>query len=219
MALVSLAIALPLGLSACGGGGERQDEGIEAGEYTVRVVNADFDRVQSLGKTTTMKLDIENGGAETIPDLAVTVTVLGEEGESSRDAFAYRDPQANLNRHERPIWILEPGYPTLVGEPLGGATTASSRTYSFGELASGETARVRWRLTPVKVGRYRLRYEINADIYGVGEIESADGGAASGVITTRIKQAPEQLRVDDRGRVVPAGRPAANRSTAGRPSE
>lgn len=205
--LATLAILAPAGLIACGGGGERQDAGIESGDYTVRVVDAELERVQRLGKPTQMRLAVENSGSETIPDLAITVKVLGEEGEDSRDAFAYRDPQRNLNRHDRPIWIVEPGYPTLRDDPvLGSAETASARTFAFGELPAGETAEAIWQLTPVKAGNYRLRYEVSPDIYGVGEIEAEGGGAPTGVVATRILRAPQQLRVDERGRVVPAGR-------------
>lgn len=208
MVLATLAALSSGTLLACGGGGggERQDAGIPEGDYTVRILDANLERAQRLGKATQMRLGVRNTGNETIPDLAVTVIVLGEQGEASRDAFAYRDPQQNLNRHERPIWILEPGYPVLAGERvLGSARTASARTFSFGELPAGETAEAIWKLTPVKAGRYRLRYEVNLDIQGAGQIEAEGGGSASGVVAARIKPAPQQLRVDQRGRVVRAG--------------
>lgn len=192
---------LAFGLASCGGG-ERQDAALEEGDYEVKIVDADFEPVQQLGETTMMGLDIENTGSEAIPNLAVTVKVLGEEGENARDAFAYRDPQRNLNRHDRPIWILDLGYPTLKGTPLGSSRTASARTFAFGELAAGEKAEALWRLTPVKAGNYRLTYEVSPDIYGVGTIEAAGGGAPSGRLPVRIRPLPRQLRVDDRGRVV-----------------
>lgn len=203
-ALIALAgvAALAFGVTACGGGEGRQDEGLEDATYSVDVLDAAFPEVQRLGKTVDLGLDIENTGEEAIPNLAVTVFVLGEEGENARDAFAYRDPQKNLNRHDRPIWILEPGYPTLRDDPvLGNAGTASARTFAFGELEPGETAEAVWRLTPVRPGSYRLSYVITPDLYGVGEVEAEDG-AASGTLSARIRRAPEQLRVDDRGRVV-----------------
>lgn len=201
MALAALAV-LTLGLTACGGG-ERQDGALEEGDYTVKIVDASLDPVQRLGDTTMMGLDIENTGSETIPNLAVTVKVLGEEGENARDAFAYRDPQRNLNRHDRPIWIVDLDYPALKGDPvMGSARTASARTFAFGELAAGETAEAIWQLTPVKAGTYRLSYEVSPDIYGVGTIEAEGGGSPSGQLPVRIRPQPQELRVDEVGRVV-----------------
>lgn len=204
LTVLAVLAVLSLGLAACGGG-ERQDGALEEGDYAVKIVNASFDPVQQLGDTTLMGLDIENSGAETIPNLAVTVKVLGEEGENARDAFAYRDPQRNLNRHDRPIWILDLDYPTLKGDPTMGtasARTASARTFAFGELAPGETAEAIWQLTPVKSGNYRLKYEISPNIFGVGTIEAEGGGSPSGRLAVRIRPQPEQLRVNDLGRVV-----------------
>lgn len=204
-ALVTLGAfsALLFGLAGCGGGGERQDANAADGDFTVRIVDAELKPGQRLGQTTTMGLAVENTGDDEIPNLAVTVKVLGEEGENARDAFAYRDPQRNLNRHDRPIWILAPGYPTLKSDRvLGGATTASARTFAFGALPAGETADVIWKLTPVKVGNYRLSYEVSADIFGTGTVTEEGGGAPGGQLVARIRQAPQQLRVNERGRVV-----------------
>jgi hypothetical protein len=203
--LVGLAAmaAIALGLAACGGGGERQDAAAADGTYEVRIIDAKLKPIQQLAQRQTMELSLENTGDEDIPDLTVTVKVLGREGEESRDAFAYRDPQKNLNRHDRPIWIVTPGYPTLKSDPvLGDATTASARTFAFGPLPAGERADVIWELTPVKVGSYRLSYEVSPNIYGTGTITEEGGGAPAGRLPVRIRQAPQQLRVNERGRVV-----------------
>jgi hypothetical protein len=203
LATLGASFALLFGAVGCGGGGERQDAAAVQGDLTIKIVDAELAPVQQLGQDTTMGLAIENAGGEEIPDLTVTVKVLGEQGENARDAFAYRDPQRNLNRHDRPIWILAPGYPTLRSEPtLGSAGTPSSRTFVFGPLAAGDTAEAIWKLTPVKAGRFRLSYEVSADLYGTGNIEEQGGGAPGGVLTAHVRPQPQHLRVNDRGRVV-----------------
>jgi hypothetical protein len=58
--------------------------------------------------------------------MSVTVN-LPEEG--STLAFAYRDPQPGLASPQRPVWVLEEGYPKLAGTVgRGGAATANRRT-------------------------------------------------------------------------------------------
>lgn len=202
LATLGASSALLFGLAGCGGD-ERQDANALEGDFSVRIADAELAPVQQLGKTTKMGLAVENTGDAEIPNLAVTVKVLGKEGESARDAFAYRDPQRNLNRHDRPIWILTPGYPTLKSDPtLGSAGTASARTFAFGALPAGETADIIWKLTPVKSGNFRLSYEVSADLFGAGTVTEDAGGAASGKLLARIRQAPQELRVNGRGRVV-----------------
>ena len=151
-----------------------------------------------------MRLGIENTGAETIPNLAVTVKLMGEEGENSRQAFSYRDPQVNLASPDRPVWILDLGYPTLAGDRiLNSAGTPSPRTFAFGELEPGEVAEALWRLTPVKAGNHRISYEVSPDIFGVSSIEDESGAMPAGEFAVRVLQRPQELRVTGDGRVVP----------------
>ncbi len=191
-------------MAGCGGGGERQDAGATEGDFEVAIVKSDFAPVQRLAKTRMMRVGVENSGAETIPNLAITVKLLGEEGENARQAFGYRDPQKNLSLPDRPVWVLDLGYPTLAGsDVLGGAGTASPRTFAFGELEPGETAEAVWRLTPVKAGSYRISYEVSPDIYGVGSITDSSGGVPEGQFAVRVLKGPERQRVTGDGRVVP----------------
>ena len=199
----TFAAALGLGLIACGGGGERQDAALEEADYSIDFVKAEFPRVQRLAKTTHLRLGIENTGAEVIPNLAVTVKLTGEQGENARQAFSYRDPQENLALRDRPIWILDLGYPTLAGGELGGSSTPSPRTFAFGELAPGEVAEAVWQLTPVKVGNYSLTYEASPDLHGVGNLTAVGDTEPIGNFRVRVRQRPEQLRVTGDGRVVP----------------
>lgn len=204
---LALALALLLVAGAgCGGGAERQDAEAEAGEYEVAVVEEHLEPEQRLAKTTKMRLGVRNTGAEDIPNLTITVKMLGREGRDSNQAFAYRDPQPNLARPDRPIWTVDSGYPRVDGAPAeGSAVSASPRTFQFGELPAGETARVTWRMTPVKAGSYRMTYEIAGDLYGTGRITDRQGDPPRGQLATRIREAPQRLRVTGDGRVVPIG--------------
>ncbi|HZJ29099.1 MAG TPA: hypothetical protein VFD37_03810 [Solirubrobacterales bacterium] len=208
-ALPACAIALfaVLGLLGCGGGGERQDVEADAGQFDARVVNAEIEPVQRLAKTNFMRMGIRNTGAETIPNLSVTVTLLGAEGEEAREAFQYRDPQSNIERPDRPVWIMDREFPIRLGAGESGAAgTPNPRTFAFGELEPDRVARIVWKLTPVKPGNYRIAYEVAPDIYGTGTISDERGEMPGGRLAARILKAPQRLRVTDDGRVVPIAR-------------
>jgi hypothetical protein len=70
---MGIVIALSVvGMAACGGG-ERQDEDEQEGEFPVEVVSAEFAPKQRLAQTSELTLMVRNSGDESIPDLAVTV--------------------------------------------------------------------------------------------------------------------------------------------------
>jgi hypothetical protein len=98
-----------LGLAACGGGPERQDEDEPEGEFPVAVVDAQFPNRQRLAETTDLKLGIENTGTEQIPNLAVTIFLddgggAVSTGAGGQGSFSTRIDQpglANPNRRSR----------------------------------------------------------------------------------------------------------------------
>ena len=109
------------------------------GDYPVEVLAADFAAKQTIAETYDLKLAVRNSGDETIPAMAVTINLPGE---GSTLAFDYRDDQVGLARPQRPVWVLEEGYPKLAGTVgRGGAGTANKRTFNFGEVKAGDSRR------------------------------------------------------------------------------
>ena len=127
------------------GDGQRQDANEPDGEFPVAVAAAKFPTDQRLAQTTDLQLAVENTGDETIPDLAVTIFRRRRGGGGS---FSIRTDQPGLANPNRPVWILENGYPKQLepGEDVadldprpGGASAAQTNTFSFGPLDAGDS--------------------------------------------------------------------------------
>jgi hypothetical protein len=86
---MGLGVALScIGLIACGGGGERQDEDEPEGTFPVAITKAEFPNRQRLAQTSNLVLAVRNEGTETIPDLAITINTFrqGEEAPTADEA-------------------------------------------------------------------------------------------------------------------------------------
>jgi hypothetical protein len=181
-------VAVAASLVACGGSSPSSGE-TPGGSYPVEVTDASFPRVQRLGQTSLLRLGMRNGGEETIPALIVTIGIEGRQGRDSSLPFGIRDPQPELASPDRPVWVLAETYPRFAGSSQpGGATTVNPKTFDFGPLDPGETTEAVWKLSAVKAGRYKLRYEV--------------GGEPAGSFTARITPALPETEVNDRGEVV-----------------
>jgi hypothetical protein len=192
-------------LSACGGGGARQDENEPEGKFPVSIVTAEFPTRQRLAESTFLRLGVRNTGRKTVPGLAVTISIAGKEGEASVRPFSIRDPQVGLAVPDRPVWILENGYPRLAGSSLpAGAQTANVKTFDFGPLKEGKTVEAIWKVTAVKPGNYKLTYRIDAGLNGKAKAVTADG-LPVGSFAVQISNVPPQTRVNDKGEVVEIG--------------
>lgn len=210
-ALIGVLAALLFGavLAACGGGGERQDENEPEAEFPVEVRAAKFPPRQRLAETNDLILEVENRGDETIPDLAVTIWTGDQKADGS---FNVRSEQEGLADPNRPVWILEHNYPKLLEagitrgeldeEPTAGAETAATDTYAFGELPPGESVEAVWRVTPVQVGTYTVRYEVAGGIDGKARAVTADGSPVAGEFVVTISSKPPRTRVTESGEVV-----------------
>lgn len=195
--------SLAVGFLACGDSGERQDANEPSGTFPVEIVTSEFPPRQRLAETSLLKLGVKNTGEKPLPTLAITISIGGQQGEDSVKPFSVRDPQEGLALPDRPVWILENGYPKLTGssDPAG-AQTANEKTFAFGALAPGETTEAIWRLTSVKPGDYTLRYEVDAGLTGKAKAETADGSHPQGSFVVKITDVPPQTRVNDQGQVV-----------------
>jgi hypothetical protein len=199
----SLAAALALSLSACGGDESSSDASETAGNYPVKIVNAQFPAEQRLGETTLLRLGVRNTGRKALPALTVTISVGGEEGRNSSLPFGYRDPQPGLAQPYRPVWALSANYPKANGSSeRAGAETSSPKTFAFGPLKPGATTEAVWKLSAVKTGSFDLLYEVGAGLGGTAKAETAPGTEAGGSFATRITEVPPETEVTDNGEVV-----------------
>lgn len=198
----ALVVALTALLGACGGSEEPQGAGEQAGDYPVRVVDAQFPSRQRLAQTSLMRLGLRNAGAERIPALVVSVGIAGVEGERSVQPFSIRDPQPDLSLPYRPVWVLEEGYPREAGARDSSAETSDQRTFDFGPLEAGETTEAVWKATAVRAGDFELRYRVEAGLGGKAKAVSPGGGPVRGSFPVRVSAEPPETRVNDRGEVV-----------------
>lgn len=196
-------------MSACGGGGERQDVDEPSGDFPVEVTTARFPANQRLAETSDLELAVENIGDEQIPDLAVTICVDSCEADGP---FSLRSDQSGLASPNRPVWILEQDYPKLLepgisaneldDEPSAGAEAAQTNTFSFGAVAPGDELAAVWRVTPVRGGTYTVNYKLAAGLTGKAKATTADGSPAEGSFVVTIATKPPQATVDQNGKVV-----------------
>jgi hypothetical protein len=202
-------MAIALAISACGGDEERQDANEPSGEFPVAVNEASFPADQRLAKASDLRLEIENVGDELVPNLAVTI-YTGEE--KAGGSFSVRSEQAGLADANRPVWILENGYPKLAPEgdstkdldaaPSAGAAAAQTDTFAFGPLEAGGSKDIVWRVTPVVAGDYTVNYELAAGLSGKARAVDDAGEPAAGDFRVTISDEPPRARVDAGGQVV-----------------
>lgn len=183
-----------------------------AGEYPVEVVRASFEPRQTVSRTYDLTLSVKNTGDERIPAMS---TVINLPGRDSTLAFAYADPQPGLAYDQRPVWVLEEGYPRRDGRVTprvnGGAGTSSSRTFNFGAVEPGEIAGMIWRVTAARPGSYKVSYAISAGLGGDAVAVDAGGEQPFGLLPARITALARLTRINDKGKVVPLS-PAEQRS-------
>jgi hypothetical protein len=195
---------LTAGLVACGGNDSPSAGSAEtAGDFPVEVVRAEFPTAQRLGETSLLRLDVLNSGKGTVPALTVTISVGGEEGETSSLPFAIHDPQPGLAQPDRPVWVLADKYPRLAGssEPAG-AQSANQKTFDFGPLKPGRTVEAIWKLSAVKEGGFTLLYTLDAGLGGEAKAVTRGGTEPGGSFKVRISAETPNTIVTDSGEVV-----------------
>jgi hypothetical protein len=196
------ALAIAASLAACGESASDADE--PEGKYEVKVVKASFPTEQDLGQTALMKIAVRNTGDKTVPTAGITISIAGEEGQSSSLPFGIRDPQPDLAQPDRPVWVVAEGYPKLSGETTkrGGATSSSRKTFDFGALKPGKTVEGIWKLSAVKAGRFTVLYAVDAGLGGKAKAETDSGVAPGGTFKVQVTDATPDVEVNDSGEVV-----------------
>jgi hypothetical protein len=201
VAAAALAAVLALSIAACGEPSSDANE--EEGTYRVQVTQASFPTEQHLGQTYLLELAVRNTGDKAIPALTVNVSIKGEEGEGSTLPFGIRDPQPELAQPDRPVWVLAEHYPKFAGSSAaGGAGTSNPKTFDFGALKKGVTAKLVWKLSAVRTGNYTLLYGIEAGLSTKTKAETGGGVAPGGSFSVKISSAERDTEVNDSGEVV-----------------
>jgi len=187
----------------------RQDENEVEADYPVEVTIAEFPTRQRLAETTDLELAFRNIGDEDIENLAVTIYTGDEKADGS---FNIRSEQQGLADPNRPVWILENDYPKLLEQgtsskeldtaPTAGAESASTDTYTFGELPVDETIHTVFRVTPVQGGTYTVHYEVAAGLDGKARAVTESGEPIEGEFVATISTKPPAARVTESGDVV-----------------
>jgi len=173
-------------ISACGGGGERQDANETSGTFKVDMT-ATFPKKQSLAENQTFSLRVVNRSTETIPNLTATV-----------DGFYDRSTQVGESDPQQAVWIVD--------HPPYGGVTALVNTYALGPLPKGQAKTFTWRVTPMEAGRHTVHYRVDASLYGKSTAELADGGEPKGKIKVDIDGDASLTAVDPKtGEVVVTG--------------
>jgi hypothetical protein len=195
-------VAVAALLAACGGESS-SDANEPGGTYRATVTAASFPTEQNLGQTSLLRLGVRNDGDRTIPALAITIGIAGEEGTNSSLPFGIRDPQVGLAQSDRPVWVLASTYPRLAGssEP-GGTSTSNPKTFDFGPLKPGETTNAVWKLSAVRAGKYTLLYRVDAGLSGKAKAKTDGDVAPGGTFVTEITQDLPETEVTDDGQVV-----------------
>ena len=170
-------------VSGCGGG-ERQDADEPNGKWTVDVVDASFPTKQRLAEQAELRVRVRNADSKPMPNVAVTV-----------DGFSRRSEQPGLADPSRPVWVIDDG-------PRGGVT-AYTNTWALGKVKAGETKDFVWKVTPVKSGRFEVKYRVAAGLDGKAKAVLAGGDRPAGSFEVSVSREPDQSRVDpDSGEVV-----------------
>jgi hypothetical protein len=195
-----------LGVLASGCGEAQRDAHEPAHRYTVEVVRARFPAKQAIARDTKLALVVRNAGAQTIPNVAVTL-----------DSFYYTSDYPHLAARKKPVWIVNTGPGTVPRRPVyteevnppGGGETAFVNTWALGALAPGASRSFVWRVTPVKAGVHAVHYTVAAGLDGKSRARLAGGGLPAGTFLAQIAPAPPPTHVNpETGHIVAGPNPA-----------
>jgi hypothetical protein len=188
----------------------------QTSDLTLSVQNSGDETIPDLAITIFTESNTDTGsggGTDTTATDTTTETEATGTGEATpgaapvpaaSGAFSVRSQQPELAIPSRPVWILEQGYPKLVGQTSSaGAETSATDTFSFGPLEEGDTRDIVWRVTPVQAGTYTIHYRVAAGLQGKAVAVTQDGSVPEGQFVVQISDVPPQTRVDDSGKVVP----------------
>ena len=171
----------------------------------MKVLHASFPTKQAMARPSSLKLQVRNTGAHTVPNVAVTI-----------DSFSYTSNYPELAASKRPIWVIEEGPGTPAKAPVqsqavsppGGGQTAYVNTWALGPLAPHKTQTFLWRVVAVKAGSYTVHYSVAAGLAGKATAQLAGGHTPTGHFSVEIAPRPPATHVNPHtGQVVPGVSP------------
>ncbi len=187
--LVAAAAALALAGAACGD--ERQDADAPSGEFSLDVVDASFPAKQRIAEAATLKLEVENTGSRSVPQLAVIVETEPAQDDAAPVSFGQAADDPTLASSARPVWIVDEG-------PAGG-DSAYTNTWAVGPLGAGQTRTVEWRVTAARAGQYTVGWRLAPALEGDATLAE---GETEGTFDVTISDDPVPARVGEDGEVV-----------------
>lgn len=190
LSIGTVVLAVTVGAAGCGGG-ERQDKNEPSGSFPVEVVRASFPAQQHLSQATKLEVTVRNAGNKAIPVVALTLS--GKNG-SEAEAFGQSStgPSAgSLASTSRPIWIVD-------SQPEN-SPTAYVNTWALGRLAPHKSKTFRFGVTPVKPGRYTIRYRVAAGLNGKAKAVAPGGGPVRGQFVVQVSGKPRDAVSDTSG--------------------
>lgn len=160
--------------------------------------------------------ELEDAGSDDEEAQTEAELTLDEDTQLSvaEGSFSTISLQPGLASPSRPVWILEQGYPTLVGAEIppgppgelaaaSPATAVQTNTFAWGVLEPGDDIDMVWKVTAVQPGTYTVHYRVAAGLQGNAVAVTDDGGDPEGEFVVQITDAPPQTRVNEAGKVVP----------------
>lgn len=194
--------ACALLLPACGSN-KKQDEDERAGNYEIELVEASFPEKQKLAKRSDLVIRVRNAGAQTAPNVAVTIKGLTER----RKNLELADP-------ERPIFVIN-GQPVEIGglpesreDAPRGCDTAYVSTWACGPLKPGKERAFKFSVTAVEAGKFDISYRVGAGLDRKAKAIASGGGRLDGSFTGEVSDAAPDARVSDKdGKSIIQGSP------------
>jgi hypothetical protein len=190
-------------LVPAGCGGERQDENEVSGEFPVEVVDASFPETQKLAKSSDLVLTLRNAGDETIPNIGATVNGFNSRAAGSADLADPTRPVFAVNG----VRVQIGGFPESKDATPRGCDTAYVNTWACGPLRPGRERTLRWSVTAVKAGPYKLDWRVNAGLDGNAKAVEGGGGdePPTGSFSGTISDEAPDVRIADDGKTVVSG--------------
>jgi hypothetical protein len=181
-----------------GCGGKRQDADEPSGDFAVEVVSATFPKQQKLAQSSNLEITVRNSGSKTIPDIAVSV-----------NGFSFRRDEQGLADPNRPRFALNgvpeqiAGFPEARAASPKGCDTAYVNTWACGPLRPDGERTLRWSVTAVAAGPYRIDYRVAAGLNGKARAVASGGSAApEGSFSGTVSSKAAHTRVGPDGKTV-----------------
>ena len=185
------AAAAAVALTLAAGCGDDDQDAEQPASYRVAVPVASFPERQQLAHAVTLAIAVKNTGSRTIPNVSATLLTNGADG-TVAGAFSRISDEQGLASRTRPVWIVDEG----PGE------TAFGNTWALGSVAPHRTRTFRWRVVPVRAGRYTIRWRLFGSTTGQSRLRLQNGEAPKGSLPARVSGKPSQVRVTEDGSIV-----------------